>query len=304
MKNISKAPDLRQLRYFVAVAESLHFGRAAARLGIQQPPLSQQIQQLERSVGAPLFHRSRRHVELADAGRALLPEARRLLAEAEQMLERARRAGRGEIGQLTVAFTGTCALSPVLGRAVREFRARHPGVALSLVGLHSAEQVEALRAGRIDLGLLRPPIPDPGERCTLYALPDERVVAAIPDGHAALASPQLRLGDLRNEDFLLFPRPVGPGLYDRLMQLCRSAGFEPRIVQEAPEFTSIIGLVAAGLGVALVPASMQAVQLQGLHYRPLADAAADVALALVAPRSPSPGVVYEFMQFVLRSGAD
>jgi DNA-binding transcriptional LysR family regulator len=300
MKNVSALPETRQLRYFVAVAEALHFGRAATRLGIEQPPLSQQIRRFEQALGTPLFERTpRRRVQLTDAGRALLPEARRLLAELEHAAELTRRAGRGEVGQLAVGFTGTCAMSALLGATVRRFRSLYPGVALSLVGMHSAEQVQALRSGRLDVGLLRPPIPDPGDDYELYRLPDEPVFAALPADHPAAATDPLPLQALRDQSFIMFPASVGPGLHERLLGLCREAGFEPRIVQEAPEFTSIVGLVAAGLGVTLVPATMRALDLRGVVYRQLSDPEAKVALALVAPRSGGRGAAQRFVELML-----
>ena len=223
--------ELRHLKYFVAVAEELHFSRAAERVGIAQPPFSQQIKGLEEEVGAPLLLRTKRRVELTAAGRAFLTEARKVLAQAGHALDMARRAARGEVGQLVVGFVS----SAVYGKFASVFglmRARHPDVALVLQDLTSEEQVEAMKAHRLDVGLVRPPVLM-AEAFTLRVIGREPLVAALPETHPLAKRKRLELAALAGEPFLLVPRHLGPGFYDQIIGLCARAGFTPKLVQEA-----------------------------------------------------------------------
>lgn len=261
--------DFRRLRYFVAVAETLHFGRAAARLHMSQPPLSRQIQQLERETGALLFRRSKRRVELTDAGVYLLEQARRMLAEADTLAARTRRVESGESGRLTLGFISSVDYS-ILPGLLSAYRAAHPGVTLELRELTSDVQLRELHEGRIDAGMLLAPVDD----ATLAMLPllRERLVAALPaDDALARSRSALSLSSLARRPFIIFPRSAAAGLYDSIVEFCRQAGFTPRVAQEAIQMQTIVSLVSAGLGVALVPASLRDLRRRGVVYRRLRE---------------------------------
>ncbi|HET7233528.1 MAG TPA: LysR substrate-binding domain-containing protein [Longimicrobium sp.] len=264
---MNRTPELRHLRYFVAVAEELHFGRAAERLGIQQPPLTQQIQRLEALVGAPLLVR-RPRVQLTQAGQVLLEHARRLIAQADRGVDEARRAARGEGGVLSVGFAAST-LPAVLAGAIRAFRHAAPAVELRLLELPSAAQPAALREGSIDVSIAREPSPEEGIACEI--LLHEELVAVLPPGHPLASRDEIALAELAREPFVHFHRAVAPGLWDRVAALCRAAGFNPAIVQHAHEWLTIVGLVEAGLGVTLAPASFRRLRWGGAAYATLSD---------------------------------
>jgi len=262
--------DLRRLRYFVAVAESLHFGRAAARLHMSQPPLSRQIQQLEREIGVLLLRRSKRRVELTDAGAYLLDQARAMLAEAETLAVRTRRVESGETGRLALGFISTVDYS-VLPGLLSAYRAAHPGVTLELRELTGDVQLRELHEGRIDAGMLLAPVDDAA--LAMLPLLREPLVAALPaDDLLARSRAPLSLASLTGRPFVIFPRSAAPGLYDAIIEFCRQAGFTPRIAQEAIQMQTIVSLVSAGLGVALVPASLRDMRRRGVVYRQLRQA--------------------------------
>ncbi len=283
--------DLRQLRYFAILAEELNFIRAAERIGIAQPPLSKQIAAMERQLGVVLFHRTKRKVALSEAGLALLPAARRILSDVARAEAAAQQAGRGEAGNLRIGYTGVTVFARVLSDLIRRYRARYPGVALSLVELHTVEQLVALVDGRIDLGFVRLPLIDPDERIAVRELFAEPLLAALPEDHPAARLARVPLARLAGEPFIVFPRGVTPGFFDTVIAACREAGFSPRVVQEAAQFTSLVGLVAAGLGVSLVPRGLQRLQLDGVVYRPVTGTTALAPVGLAMRRSdPAPAV--------------
>ncbi len=261
--------ELRHLRYFVAVAEELHLGRAAERLRIAQPPLSRQIRDLEREVGTPLFERVPRGVELTPAGRAFLPEARLTLAQAERAQRTARRAAQGETGRLRVGFVETAADAAVLPDVLGFFRMHLPDVGVSLFEMDALQQAEALRTERIDLGILHSLPTDAAQWLRVEPVYDDPIVAAVPQTHALAGRARLTLKELATESFVLFPRPTAPVLYDALIARCRAAGFSPRVVQEAAGWHTLAGLVAAGVGVAFVPESLAELRRPGVVYTPL-----------------------------------
>ncbi len=267
--------DLRQLRYFVAVAETLHFGRAARRLAISQPPLSRQIAALERGLGVELFTRSTRGVRLTPSGSALLPRARRLLADADTIAVGARELARGEVGLLRVGFLAAATYS-MLPRLITSFRRARPGVRLVLSEATSDRQLVALAEANLDVGVLLPPVSDPA--LAWLPLVREPLVAALPSGQRW--PPRIALARLAGEPFILFPRPAGASLYDLIVNACERAGFTPRVEQEAVQMATIVSLVAAGMGVALVPESLRQVRRAGVVYRPLADRIAPVETGL------------------------
>jgi DNA-binding transcriptional LysR family regulator len=291
--------ELRQLRYFVAVAEELHFGRAAARLHMTQPPLSQAIAALEDLLGAPLFLRNRRTVELAAAGIALLPEARRLLAQADALPELAQRAAGGQAGRLALAFVTSCDYS-VLPPFLRRYSERYPDVHLSLLEATSDVQAEELLRGRIDAGLLIPPLPDKakGELDYIKVL-DEPLILCAPAGLGALADDKpVRLQDLPRLPLIIFPREISPALHDAILACFRAAGITPVIGQLAIQMQTIVSLVSAGMGLALVPQSVSNLMRPGVEYRALADPTPLVETGIAWRRdNPSP-VLQGFLELL------
>ena len=261
--------ELRHLRYFVMVAEELHFGRAAEKLHISQPPLSMQIRSLEEELGVTLLHRTQRHVSLTQAGHAFLQEARQILARLEQAVLMTRRAGRGEIGELAVGFISVADYN-VLPVVLREFRQRFPLVNLTLRESTTDAQIRDLLGGRIDVGFVLPPIDEPALQSACIVR--EPLVAALPERHPlARRAGKLALANLKDAPFILFPRPMAPGLYDDVVSFCRAAGFSPRVEQEAVQMQTIVSLVSAELGVALIPASMTNLRRTGVTYKALSE---------------------------------
>jgi DNA-binding transcriptional LysR family regulator len=290
--------ELRHLRYFVAVAEEKHFGRAAARLRIAQPPLSRQIQALEKELGFRLFERTRRQVELTSAGRVLLAHAAKIFDAVDVGVHEAERASRGESGRIVVAYPSTFAYSG-LPELVRSFRAKFPVVEIVLRELAPQVQVEALRDGSIDVGFVRAPFVEPGLISELVR--SEPLVAALPSGHPLASRKVIPLGLLAKEPFVMFPRTRGPAYFDQLIRLCNEAGFTPRIVQEAPQL-DIVSLVAAGLGVSLLPSSIRAIRRAGIVLRPIVGGPRTDLLVAWSARSSS-AVLREFLEVVRRYAA-
>ncbi len=253
------------MRYFVAVAEERHFGRAAERLKIAQPPLSRQIQLLEKELGVLLFDRSPRNVDLTDAGVTLLEHARRVFDAVELAARETRRAGRGERGRLAIGYPSSLAYSG-LAELLRTFRGKYPDVEISLSGLAPQAQIEALKDGRLDVGFVRAPLEEPA--LTTLPVRREPLVAVLPADHSAASRARIPLSLLAEEPFVLFPRSRGPGMFDQLMRLCHDAGFTPRIVQEAQQL-DIVSLVAAGFGVSILPSSVRHVRRIGVVFRPI-----------------------------------
>lgn len=291
--------ELRHLRYFVAVAEEMHFGRAAERLGVSQPPLSQQVKDLERELGAELIDRSRRKIRLTHAGRLFLEEARLALSQAEKAARTARRAHRGEVGTLSVGFVGS-ATYEVLPEALRSFRKRYPNVGLELQTMHGAQQAEAFREGRIQVGFLRPPVDDSLATRTLL---EETLVAALPADHPLAGARKVSLSELAGEDFVLAPRPAGPAVYDRIVGLCQEAGFSPSVAQESAELQTVAGLVAAGMGVALLVGKPEhLLQHRGVAYREVVDPGATWELAVAWRKDERSPVAHAFVEMQGRGG--
>ncbi len=256
--------ELRHLRYFLAVAESLHFSRAAERLGIAQPPLSYQVKRLEQLIGHRLFDRTTRGVKLTLAGQLLADRARSTIEKIQDDLEQVRRLGRGEEGTLTVGFSGSVMFTD-LPDAIESYRRRYPKVELRLRELGTHAQIQALLEGTLDLAFLRDG--DPTDGIHITALLQEPYVAVLPENHPLARKRSLRVGDLRSQPFIFFARRMGPLAFDRTMACCERSGFRPNIVQDAPQWPTLVRLVAAGLGVSLAPACVSNVTIPGAVYR-------------------------------------
>ncbi|GLW47216.1 transcriptional regulator [Streptomyces sp. NBRC 14336] len=269
---------LPQLHAFVVLAEELHFGRAAARLGIAQPPLSQQIRRLEDRVGHALFIREPGRVTLTPVGHELLPAARRALSDLADGLAAARAVGSGRTGRLRIGFAASLALT-VLPGLLRDFRQRFPEVRLEIREMTTAPQLTALRERTLDIGLLREPEKPDGELDFRTVL-TEPFVAVLPSGHPLAAGRTVRLADLAGAPFVLLPRGVGPGLYDRILDLCAGAGFVPDVVQDAVEWQTVCALVETGLGVSLAPASIRRIRLKGVAFRRIEPGTARTRVAV------------------------
>ncbi|HUH65086.1 MAG TPA: LysR family transcriptional regulator [Syntrophales bacterium] len=260
--------ELRHLTYFIAVAEEMHFGRAAKRLHISQPPLSQQIRQLEEEIGVPLFKRTRRRVEITPAGKVFLAEARRIMTMSKDAVRRAVRADKGEIGRLAMGFIGSANYS-VLPQVVREFGRQFQNVELSLTEMSTSDQLKALLEGTIHVGFLRPPKGTKDKGLTIEAVFREPLMVALPRNHRFKRETSVALRQLAEDSFIMVPRQIGPGFFDRVIVLCQKEGFSPNIVLEASQYHTVIGLVAAGLGIAVVPGSMRCSRIEGVIFRKL-----------------------------------
>jgi DNA-binding transcriptional LysR family regulator len=270
--------ELRHLRYFVAVAEELHFGRAALRLNLAQPPLSQQIRKLEDLLGYPLFHRTSRSVQLTVAGEALLERARRTLRNVQRDLDETRSIGRGDVGSLHVGFIGSAMLS-ILPALFRSYREAYPRVQLHLHESFTAMVLEGLTNGTLDAGILRDADPAPGlQVATILAEP---FVAVLPATHPCAGQKSISPAALRGEPFVYYPRAAGARAYEKPLTLCEEHGFRPRIVQEASHWLSILRLVGVGMGVTIGPACVRLIAPEDVVCLPLrgAKAVSNVELA-------------------------
>jgi DNA-binding transcriptional LysR family regulator len=272
--------ELRHLRYFVAVGEDEHYGRAAQRLRVAQPALSRQIQDLEREIGVQLFDRLPRGVRLSAAGRAFLEDCRRILREVNEAAVRAGRVASGLTGTLRVGFTESASWHGVVPDSLREFRRRHPEVELQLSPLITLDQLDAVRSGRLDAGFVfHVPRTDPGLDQVQVA--SHELVLAAPERHPVSRSKRLRLRDLTEADFVWFPRRQHPANYDRLMQACSRGGLTPRIVQEAVDQATMLSLVACGLGVAFVTDSTRWRCPKDVVLRTVIDLRLPIAVSLI-----------------------
>ncbi|MDY7106202.1 MAG: LysR substrate-binding domain-containing protein [Actinomycetota bacterium] len=274
--------ELRHLRYFVAVAEECHFGRAAARLHIAQPPLSQQIKHLEAELGVRLLERTTRKVELTPAGERYLERARAILAEVDAAADEAARIDDGRLGRVAIGFTGT-ATYELLPHLAQVLRAELPGIELDLRGeMLTPSQVAGLLDRTLDLGLLRPPVHN--RDLDVRVLRREPLIAVVPENHPLAGGERIRLLDLADEQFISYPSHQRSVVHEAVLDVCQRAGFAPGRIHEVAETSTLVSLVAAGLGVALVPASVRHLHITGATYRPLADTGAEVELAVARRR--------------------
>jgi DNA-binding transcriptional LysR family regulator len=280
--------ELRHLRYFVAVAEELHFGRAASRLNMAQPPLSQQIQRLEQLIGHQLFQRTSRAVSLTVAGNSLLERARRILRSMQEDVGAVRRAGRGETGILRVGFVGSAMLTG-LPAILRQYRRLYPDVELRLFESFTSQVIESVRDFRADVGILRDggSVPD----LTITPLLEEKFIALLPARHPLAARPRLRVNDLRKENFVFYPASAGRAAWERTMHLFE----KPHIVQEAPHWVTIVSLVGAGFGVSVAPACIRKLIGSAVVAKPLA-VSATTSIELAHRPGESNPVALEFIR--------
>lgn len=284
--------ELRHLRYFVVLAETCHFGQAAERLKMAQPPLSQQIRQLEAELGTELFARTTRSVSLTPAGEAFLADAQRILSSVEDAARRARRFADGKAGTLRIGLTGTASYTqlPVLARLVKE---QLPEVVLDIHTEMLTPAIElALAAAELDVGVLRPPVRDPA--LAVRPIAREKFVVALPDGHRLAAADSVTIGELRAEDFIMYPAGSRSVVHDAVVRACQAADFYPRVAHESTKTSTQLSLVAAGLGVAVLPESVRGIALAGVQYRTVSGAD-DVELALAWRRIDASRLIDSFL---------
>jgi DNA-binding transcriptional LysR family regulator len=293
-------PELWQLRYFLAVAEQLHFGRAAAALHISQPPLSRAIRALEQRLGVVLFARSRRRVELTPEGTRLLGEARRMLGQLERTVQEVRGMARGEEGRLRIGFVSLADYG-VLPGLLKAFKSARPGIALALREMLSPEQAAALAAGELDFGLLLPPVSD-AEPLEHLVVQRERFVVALPSSHRLAAGKgKLALSALAGEPFVMVPRDIAPGLYDIVTGLAAGAGISFNVAQEAIQMQTVVSLVSSGLGVAIVPGCIANLGRRGVVYREINDRHPRLDLWLAWPRGGLGTAARDFLALARRA---
>jgi DNA-binding transcriptional LysR family regulator len=277
------------------LAEELHFGKAAQRLHIAQPPLSQQIRQLETELGFELFHRTKRSVKLTEAGQVFLSEIHQILKQLEVAIQIGRQTSRGEMGQITIGFVSSAAYN-ILPDILRTFRTAVPTVSLELHELTTDEQLRWLQAGKIDVGFLRLPVEE--DIFAFEIVFQESLIVALPETHPFANQSSVSLRSLSNEPFILFPRLLAPGLYDLIISLCQQADFSPTITQEAIQMQTIVSLVAGGMGVAIVPESLQNLQRTGVVYKSLQEPTPQVAIVMIWRRKDTSPTVQKFLEIV------
>jgi DNA-binding transcriptional LysR family regulator len=287
--------ELRHLKYFVAVAEELHFGRAAERLHIAQPPLSQQIMNLEEELGVKLFDRSKRTIQMTEAGAYFLKEAQHILSHVEEASETARRIYRGQAGRLVVGFVGSV-VHTFLPEGLRAFRENFPEVELVLQELNTADQIKSLHAKRIDVGFLYPAARD--RALASQTLTQAPLIVVLPEKHALAGRKSVDIRDLAQEPFIANTRSSEPVVRDAFISICHAAGFSPRIAQEAGQVQTVLGLVASGLGACLLPDYIKNIRRPGVRYIPLSGPSPTVKLAVVWRSDNSSPLVKSFVQVV------
>ena len=277
--------DFRQFHYFVTAAEELHFARASERLGIAPAALSLQIKALEIRLGVRLFYRTKRRVELTEAGITFLHRARTTLEMAQRAVREAQDTARGEIGRIEMGITGTVMFEPRIPHLLKNFRKAHPGVDLSIHEMPILTQIEAMDSGHLDVAVLRKPIPpNLPEGLEYFPFSSQRLVAVLPTDHPMAVTNTVALSALAGESFLAFPDPEGIGMGQNLLVWCRSAGFEPKIVHRVLEIATMISLISAGFGITLVPEIIGHLKLHGVSYLKLEDTARRSELIVVQRR--------------------
>lgn len=286
--------ELRHLKYFVAVAEELHFGRAAAKVQITQPVISEQIRRLEQELGVKLFFRTKRTVELTEPGKIFFSEAQEILERVEKAVCALQKADRGELGSLTIGYTGP-ALYTILPKIIKAFQNSYPQVELILKEICTDEQVEAFNTGNIEVGFLHPPVDSDFE---FISIMKEKMILALPEDNSLATLTPVPIEKLSNQSFILFPQKVGPVLYSRIFTMCQQAGFIPKVVQEVTPQPTMIGLVAAGIGVSFVSQSLQNINLPGVVYRELDVSTPELELSAAWKTEKISPVLQAFLKIV------
>jgi DNA-binding transcriptional LysR family regulator len=289
--------ELRHLRYFVAVAEELSFTRASERLHIGQPPLSQQIQALEEEIGATLFDRSRRTIRLTEAGRIFLDDARRILRLTDQAAETAHRVQRGEIGQIKIGFTKSSAFTEIFPQIIQTYRSRYPNVNLLFHEMSTMRQLSGLSDYSLDVGFIRPaPETEIPSNFSLALLERHPLAVVVHEGHRLIKAKRVSLNELKDEGIIMFPRDEGTTLNPLVHRLCTEAGFEPKIAMEAREAATIIGLVAAGCGIAILPYVFHTIGIKGTHFRLIGSSTAMTDLTLASRSHEASSTTRAFLE--------
>jgi DNA-binding transcriptional LysR family regulator len=295
--------DLRKLRYFVVLAEELNFRKAAERLNMTQPPLSMAIRSIEGELDVRLFDRTPRRVTLTHAGQTFLDEARFLLQRSRDAVDLTRAADRGEVGRIAISFM-SASIYTILPPILREFAIRSPGVKLELREMTLPQQTASLLKGDIDIAFLRPPVQD--AELDWEVLMSEPLMAVMPRGHPLAEMPRVPGRRLASEPFVMFERAPGLVLHNLVLGFCLKLGFTPRVVQEVAQSHAIVGLVSGGIGISLVPASSETINLRGVEYRPLVEASPPVHTGLAWRRGETSPAVAAFREtareVALRSG--
>lgn len=290
--------ELRHFRYFVVLAEELHFRRAAERLNIAQPPLSQQIKDLEEEIGAPLFFRTKKKVTLTDSGKAFLPRAKQILRQVDKACEEVREIYLGQKGQIVIGFAGGTTYD--LLRFQKTFQEAYPDVEVMLRRLGTADQVEALHQEKIDIGFLYPPIES--DQLTLFSLPQQGVIAAVPENHplATITGP-VDTKELKKESFIITPQKAGTSYRNVLFNLFYRAGFVPKVTMEAYEIETALSFVASEMGITLVPSSYQRRKMQGVVYKELLEQTSTFETAMVWRSNEDSSAALAFIETVRQS---
>jgi DNA-binding transcriptional LysR family regulator len=286
--------ELRHLRYFVALVEERNFERAAGRLGIAQPGLSQQILNLEEIVGVPLINRAKRSVHLTMPGQLLFDEARRILAQTDATLSALKRVGRGQTGRISVGYVASAAYSGVLLQSLTSFRDEFPQVELQLVEMEMRQQLKLIADGELDFGYIRPPAAVPMGLTTAVVL-REPLVVAIPQSHPLASGKTVELGSLAEETFITPRQPADVGFHANTLEACQSAAFEPKVSPTGRDFTTIVSMVAVGLGIALVPKSLECLRLPGVRYVGTSNARPTTSVAMAHRKTEGAPAVRAFI---------
>lgn len=286
--------ELRHIRYFLAICEEMNFGRAAERLNIAQPGLSQQIKILEHLLGAKLFDRSRRRLRFTLAGEMFAEEARKVMTQVGIAAQTARRAARGEVGRLAIGYVGSAAYTGMLTRLVGDFRETHPLVELDLSELEMLRQLDAIGDGRLDIGFIRPPVAFPLGVSSVPIMQEE-VFIALPTSHSLAQGERVPLHDLSEETFITPEHPPRVSFHHHTVHACQDAGFNPKLGPQGRDFVTIASMVSVGLGVALVPRSVRCIQLPSICYRPLSDVDVRAEMAVAFRQGDASMVVRDFI---------
>lgn len=291
--------ELRHLRYFIAVAEELHFGRAAERLQISQPPLSLQIKQLETKLGVLLFSRTRQRIELTTAGESFLKNTYKIMAFIDKACEESKRVDRGESGQLILAFTGAIGFE-LLPAILRAYQDKYPDVNIILKQMTTSDQIEAFRQNVIDVGLIVMPVLS--ESLNIKLIHEEPFIVALPRAHhLAQDRDTIKIASLVNEKFIMTPRASGEGYYDSIISLCNSAGFSPTKTQEADELHNVVSFVASGMGIAILPSSIQFLKNDDIVYLPLENNSLDYRTGIAWNKTEDSSTALTFISFLSES---